>query len=398
MIPAVLACFGCTRPQSAPSSPAEPAVDARKPTRHVIASSLKLREEPSAKARVRGRLSINTPLELVGTSGDFAEVLTRNGKRGFVAKAYLDTHPVTKAAALERAKGDETLSWLQRAAAVAPYDAEVLRKLADAYLEAGRGKSAAMVGRILERLQTRFWAIPEGDSITVQWRIQYPEGDFRSREVPKSLWPREGLDPKTPFWVLPSHGPAVAARATRAEWSVVNECGASAGFVVTLELESALAKGARPFLAAVGARPEGWGDAGPPTGEPEMASKAKKAALELAKSHSDYAPIEDPSFPQVSALSIGEHRYWTRVVIPTQEGPDAIFQPYLAFDIEVADGKASFMAPPEAYDGPYPTPVALRDVDGDGRPDRALRDGCWARVLDERGEQIAASEYACCGC
>jgi hypothetical protein len=182
----------------------------------VQASSLKLRAGPSASAKVVGTLTINSPVEVLTTTGEFAQVRVSNGSEGWVSTSFLAPERLTLAAAQSHAvaEPDAALSWLQRAAAIAPQDRQVLQALAAAYRAAGQSAAAAHVDAQLTWPHQVFLVARShrwrtiGDGIVVQWSMSaapWTDHMLTTAERAQRGIPDEG------WWVLPDVGEPVPA-------------------------------------------------------------------------------------------------------------------------------------------------------------------------------------------
>jgi hypothetical protein len=175
-----------------------------------MASSLSLRAEPNAKAEVVQRLTINTQVLLLSKSdagqffeeGDemsvwladggrtakgwtavvFLEELEQSWTVGWVASRYLGLAPLTATTCETRATeaktgGDfkESLSWWQRAIALAPDSVTALRGLALAYRAVGDERSAKPVEARLAKIELTGTSA-DVESITMM--CLSPEGSF----------------------------------------------------------------------------------------------------------------------------------------------------------------------------------------------------------------------------
>lgn len=381
------------KPGGAASTPSKDAV------RYVVASTLKLRGAPQAGARVLGRLAINSPLIAGSSSGNFTAVEVANGKQGWVASAYLEAEPVTKAAALERAKSPDPalrLSWLQRAAAVAPFDLGVLEALEAAYEAAGKKSGAVSVARLRARLAVGLRPIRHADrpALHVEWEILSTGGARPPREIPKEKWQAYGVPPDARFWILTERGPAVPARVEAVNGRLLNECGGVYGILLRLDPETPLPEGALPILTAFGPEaPAGWIEDWTPPSVPADAAVRAESLVAAAAKDAQAGPL------RASVVTDGQGGALVRVIgdLPSKE--TEIFQPVLAWDLQVpAQGAARLLRPAQRYNGFFDTWLAARDVDGDGRVDVLADDRCSTTVYDPEGERLARTFERCCGC
>jgi hypothetical protein len=120
------------KPESDPVPTASAAQGAQ---RYVLASRLNLRDAPGG--RKVGRLSINSPVEVLEERGPDVSVRTKNEAEGWVPAQFLGDKPVTLPDAIAAAQSAETaeerLSWAQRAAAIDARHRQALEVLAGAY-------------------------------------------------------------------------------------------------------------------------------------------------------------------------------------------------------------------------------------------------------------------------
>lgn len=154
----LLACTG--QEVVVPEVPAP--VEAPRADEHVFvhASLLRLRPEPRSDTATSSALAINTRLRVRGREGDWVAVTTPDGREGFVHGDYVGAERLTVDRAREEAgKADDPakrLGWWQRAAALAPGDADVLNGLAEAYRAVGKTAEADAVGRVVAETATGF--------------------------------------------------------------------------------------------------------------------------------------------------------------------------------------------------------------------------------------------------
>lgn len=415
--------------EPAKAAPAAPAAAPKAPDKlYVTASTLRLRRGPSPKARTRGRLAINSPLTPLETKGDFTKVRVENGRTGWVGSAFLAPKPITKDAALSAAEAAEDskdrLSWLQRAAAVAAKDTTVLQRLRAAYEADGNTKGAESVGRLIDRLEQRIKPNRhiEDKPARIEWQMIEPDRERPHGPVAKAEWPSFGLDAEATYWVLPSFGPAVKGRVTKAAIDTVNECGGTSALVVTVETDTDLGE-ALAVAVAVGERPKGWDEDAPPPeydqrilGQAEETAKAlvnkrRKPFLAKDQKRATKAPNdEEAEFYRSEGLEarlgvqemfvLGDDQSVEVVVAEAIAADyDAILQPYRVWTVIVdAQGKPTLKGKPERIDGFLPRPMARRDIDGDGSPDTVVDNGCSTSIRSVDGEILYDTGFTCCGC
>ncbi len=390
-ISALSFAVGC--PKDEPAAPKEVEyVKLAAPTpreQFVQASTLKLRAEPRKDGLLKGRLRINYPVEMQEERNGFALVALKNGSTGWVGRAFLGPEPVTKTSALAKAKAaasaKEKLTWLQRAAAVASSDVDTLKKLAQAYEDGGETKSANVVRRLIGHLDRRWYpVVPRSDGeVWIEWRAF--EQPTKLMEVPKSRWGDYGVTDELELWLLGSHGGAVKARVVKAEIVVRNECGGDEGLDV--RLDAALADGANPLVATLGAPPKSWLEDAPAAGVADLRNELQRRAATKPR---DYGPAVVRTYVR-DGVARGA------IAFVTGEGADPMTSAWTIETFVAGKSGAERVGESKKDTMFLDLPIGERDITGDGAVDRVTTDGC-ATTIHSDGISIATSAFRCCGC
>ncbi len=396
----LLLLWSCSSPEPVPPSAALPgAAPAPVPApemRYVQASVLKLRTESSEGSAIRGRLAINTPLELLRTQGSWALVRVANGVEGWVVASYLEPEPITVESALAEGERTGDVSWFQRAAAI-EQTPRTLTPLLEAYRSARDAPKAEIVARQLAfsqdiLLRALGYSHLDRDPWPIEWRHDTYVGDFVEGELSASELEREGLTPGETWWLLPRSGPAVKGKlvgASREWWS---ECSGDRG--VTVFVEASLES--EPFAATRKEPPATWRLAGPTSTRTEEDAEALVQAWADTQHDSSWlslAPAEGGWRAQV---------VWS---LPPEERaglpPDGIDW----YDIEAMvvqvflpdAGPIQELSRGTELEMLVSVPAAYRDVDGDGDVDSVV-DACATELYDADGTLLRSSADRCCGC
>jgi hypothetical protein len=360
-------------------------------TRYIQASTLKLRAAPSATGKVRGRLAINSPLEVLEEKDGFTRVRVGNGKEGWVGSRFLGEAPVTVEQARERAgktvAPKERLSWLQRAAALEPTSLEVLGELQAAYELNENKRASLMVEKLMKKLKV-VEAASKGTLLAtyrdgLEWRHADDEG-FIEGLVPRAKWAEHGLIPEAELWALPKDGPAARVEPTALRREVWNECGGDNGLTVDL--------GAPYVLAHLGKPPGSWARAPTPWSDADRATLEARVRKERCKADWDC---------QLYTVANKGHGAYVRV-LNEREIPDDDMYEFSVVDIRATapDGalKKVYGLDTQGYILGEPVPVALRDVVGDDAPEVIFQDDCSSSVRTVEGHALFNGAFRCCGC
>ena len=382
-------------PPSAPVAPPSPAVEAAAPRATVVfaqASVLNLREAAAPNAPLRGKLGINSPLEVLDEAGTFLRVRTGNGREGFVDAQFVGPERLTVEAALQQAQVAqpplESLSWAQRAAALSDADA-VLAVLEDAYRRTGDEPAALRVAEARRWPHRVLLASASGDG---SWDVEWPWGDTRDgvagqAPTPVPLGPllaKRSIAADTPWWALPASGPPVPVRPRDAVHVHTNECAGTYATVVRFDgLE------APPVAVAFGALPEGWSR---PTRTPPVTREAAERALREALAPEEGATVEVALVPL-------EDRWFGRVVATTSPVEDEMPLFHFVDAVIGASGVTVLREEKDwaSYLGPK-MPTASVDVVGDATLEVVWADTCSTLVTDAQGQVLRESASRCCGC
>jgi hypothetical protein len=388
---------GCKESGGADAQEKDPAPEANAKLAQALfvqASTLKLRAEPSPGSKVKGRLAINYPLQVLEKEGDFARVKTRNNKEGWVGHAFLGKARVTKELALNKAgalSGKEKLAWLQRAAAVVPTDVEVLEQLEKSYEEVGNMRASEMVHFLVETLKARYYPIRQDkeDGLWVEWSVFYPPGEVKARDVPESEWGQKGIPANLGFFVLPEKGPAVSGKVKKVRIEAINECAGDAG--ILLQLDAKMPKGQKALVAVHENAPKSWS-------ESVSMKKVENARALLMKVALDVFKGKKESEVDLG-MTTGTDGVRARAFVEAPTADDDIFVQSKGIDLFLGkDGKVKQLGKSIIYNGFTPKPFARRDVDGDGHPDTFMADGCSESIVTDKGVNLIANAFRCCGC
>jgi hypothetical protein len=342
----------------------------------VVASSLKLRADPSESGKVLGKLAINTPVTVKQQSGVFVEVVVPSGKVGWVAAAMLAPDRLTVGGAKQKANAAatpaEALSWWQRAAAVDDENFDVLAALQKAYCAAGDVKQCARVEARIAVLKQRgkMLGVVNGH---IEWvELNEPAGADLTRF---------GLDDKTTAWVLPVRGTAMRVAANKPVETVRNECGGTSGVDVPTSVHDGL-------LAMTDEPPPSWLVA--TTAMPDAKAKAIE---KRARRHCRAIKGEACTVVVATSAGIGAAATVSWQLPAEAEGDDGPRNSetvVLYYDVNDTESEV------EKRSGDW-TIAAVRNVDRDDAPELLL-EGCSRVVLKRNGTEVLSTTNRCCGC
>lgn len=380
----------CTSPAPIPVPVAVPVPVQAPPASnqvYVRASTLNLRSGPSSTASSLGRLTINTPLERLATEGDWIQVRVGNGKEGWVGSKFVDPQVLTVDAAIQQARAaSEPLPWWQRAAAIDPRR-DVLEGLLEAYEAAGKADSAEQIRTQLAWPHTLFliWkdeALP-ANTVRVEWNDAGYEAPT-VRTLPKESWSGLGLDPEATWYVLPSIGKAVPARATQVTVDLLNECSSEWSRNVWLEHEPLL-DGAVPLVASRVAPPASWmQDVRPTTPSAEVEAAVLRAATATLG-------------PEVVLDLAPDGSSWRGTArAPTGRFGELGDTIYTEVRVDWTAGNVT-LGPKEVTAEVHDL-VGIRDVVGSGEALLIHQDFCASVAEDREGAHQRSTGYRCCGC
>ena len=389
----LLALLACTPEPTVEAPPVAPPVVAQPEQqadmRYVMASRLNLRSAPGGAKS--GRLSINTPLELLATEGDQVKVRVNNGKEGWVPASYLTAEPLTLDRALretgEAQNPEERLSWAQRAAALDGRSKEALTSLAEAYRAAGKPALADKVAKQADWPDDLLLAgahQQRDGQLSLEWSWQFDDEGlgYDDTVLTEAQMARQGVNTGDAVWVLPSQGPAVKGEVTGMRHHVFNECGGVYGY--TVQVDAQLPEGETPVAWTLKPPPASWSSPAPPVdvAAVEGAVRAKLPAGDFT-------------------LHIAPYGAGARVVAAQEKGTDEWDMPeFVVVTYDVVDGVASEQSRVDdylSYIG-YSHPIAGRDLDGDGNLDLINGGLCEQTLLDHLGDQRMQTMGLCCGC
>lgn len=353
---------------------------------YVQASTLNLREEPTATGRKLGSLTVNSPLEVLERRDGWLRVRVGNGREGWVADAFTGPEPLTAATAVANAGTGtpaERLSWWQRAA-VLDGSRPTLEGLAAAYEAVGDSTQAA---RIREQLA---WPVAlflpsesftETPALRVEWHASYDLG--RAHVVPRARWAGHGIDPDEVWWVLPASGPAVEARVKAVVVEEINECGGEQARLVELD-----APGLQGRAVAMhrGAPPASWREPAPRP--PVDEATARQSADALARDRARGADVHLSLVPTADAW-VGT-AWWATGEIDELGGDVAAG---IGIRVDGAGARAEAL---EAF--VRHETLAVRDLRGDGTLLQVRSDGCATLALTMEGDVVEETANTCCGC
>jgi hypothetical protein len=412
---AFIIAIGCTEKPTAPPTktvekkpaPAKPVSDLN----YVMASSLKLRKSPNPNAKVIGRLRINYPLKVLAEKDGFAQVQVRNGTQGWVGKEFLDKERLSKEQALKRAKsthGKDRLTWLQRAAALAPTDVEVLQLLKGAYVDDENLRAASIVKILISNLKRTWYPIAvsyfqpayldlpkdqkakkaTSSEIWLEWEQSYVPGPLGP--IPKPDWETHGVKETDRFWVLPSKGPAIEAKPIKIRRVVSNSCGETYGVEIMVDLK--LAEGVLPLVATVGKPPASW--LKPESSETGLSIKR---GIEIAEKHAK----ENRGSAATYQLKVAKYKTGVRAVVAYQLDDSSMpMDANVLMDKLEIDEKGKIVKVDKVRsEDLYPRmPLGYRDITGDGQLDEVSTDQCAVYIQTAEGHKLVESEFRCCGC
>jgi hypothetical protein len=397
----LLLLMSCSSREPASAPPAvTPEVVAPEPEpelRYVQASVLKLRTESSEDSELRGRLAINTPLELLETRASWAKVRVANGVEGWVVASYLAPEPLTVDRALERGQSTGELSWYQRAAAI-EQTPRTLEPLLMKYRTEQDAPRAEIVSRQLAfsqdiLLRPLGYAHLGRDPWPIEWRHDtYIVGEFVEGELEPWELAQEGLTLGETWWLLPPSGPAVEGKLVGASRELWSECSGDRG--VTVFVEAVL--DAEPFAATRKPPPESWMKQGP------SSTRGAEEAQRLVEQHAD--ALHETHWVTVTPVEGGWRGQIVWSLAPEEHDdppPDGIDW----YDIEAVvvqvllpdQGPIQELSRSQQLEMLVSVPAAYRDVDGDGDIDEVL-DGCATELHDADGTLLRSSADRCCGC
>ncbi|MCB9651985.1 MAG: SH3 domain-containing protein [Deltaproteobacteria bacterium] len=361
-------------------------------TLYVQASTLRLRDKPTAKSKTKGRLSINFPLRILREEGEFVEVRALNQSTGWVGKAFLGPTRVTVEGALEQARSAKTpqdrLTWLQRAAALSPSDLEIMTQLRDTYRELKDAKAAAMVDTLVTVLKRRWFPIPQhlDPGVWVEWHeAEWPGAET---QIPKKDWAKYDVTEDLVFWVLPEHGAAVPARVAEVWPDSWNECGGVTG--INLKLDVKLPPGERALVAVLGEPPASWKRPAP---APDKAPIEAAFEAYVAKALAGRGEV----FKSLAVFPGGGYGVAAVYLGPADE--HEIVGKYELHRVELdAAGRINKATKRTEEVLFLQLPVARRDVTGDGNVETIYDDNCSTYVESKDGAPLFSSYMRCCGC
>ena len=389
--------LGCTAAEPPPAvEVAVPSIEVAAPAtpdiRFVRASSLNLRAEPDGDKT--GKLSINSPLEVLKVAEDQAHVRVANGKEGWVPLAFLAESPITVAQALAEiapaSTPEKQLSWAQRAAAIDARDRDAMAALAAAYRATNQHRIARGIDRQLEwpddLLLVGSHRPTEEGFITVEWGdIDGDSWGGRDFGTPLSDPQRaeRGLHRDREVWVLPTRSGAVRGTIQTAQHILVNECGGT--YATTVQIEADLPEGESALAWSLKTPPASWlqpVDEVDDNAEAELRAFLGEAADELAL----HAVIDDAGTFIRTARDTSD---------PQQDMAHWVMRDYrIAPDGTITEAGGDEY---NSYSG-YSYPDAARDIDGDGHIDQFWGGGCGQHIIDHEGELRSRTSTTCCGC
>ncbi len=363
-------------------------------TKFVQASTLKLRAEPRKDAKLRGRLTINSPLVVFDEKGHFVKVRAQNGAGGWVGKDFLSSERLTVAAARAHARHSdsptERLMWLQRATAMEPKNLELLAELKGAYTRLGKYKAAQIVSdliRALKRVQGKGRLVAMNGKV-LQWsEILYDDTLRRNEAIEREKWSEFDFA-RAEIWVLPEQGPAKRAaiqRAARGSW---NECAGTQGLSVVVDTEGIIAYDGPPPGSWKATR-KTWGS----TKIDLLTERIKKLHCTSSKT-CDVGVVTQTgygAFVRVNQVTESSVQDTSTIMIRTLDLRIVRDDPNGALKT-VAESST------EAFHSEVPMPTVMRDIVGDEAPEIFLRGNCESEVLNLRGNSLFLSHNMCCGC
>ncbi|MEZ4320544.1 MAG: SH3 domain-containing protein [Myxococcota bacterium] len=366
-----------------PVAPGKPA--------YVRASSLNLRAKPVPTGEKLGTLTVNSPLDVTELTDGWAQVAVRNGKTGWVSAEFLASAPLTAEEARSNAASAATpadaLSWWQRAAALDP-SVEVLEGLAAAYEAAGKSDQAERV-RAQLRWPARMLFVHQDshdDSASDKpraraiWKVGYELG--RHGPISRDRWEAYGLLADEEWWLLPAEGPAIRTKVVGFGIDTFNECAGDDWLAVELEMPA----GFEPVLAHRGAPPASWAEPGPKPSLSRADAEAQLRALAAKHGKPDILTLVADGDAWVASAHWETGEYG-ELGSPLLRGLKTRIGSGAAPEVELLDLHS------------YVDPLrAIRDISGDGVPDHVYAEYCESWVDDAKGETLARTAYACCGC
>ena len=252
--------LACNTPSPAPA-PVEAVVEvtpqADDGVRYVMASTLNLRDEAGAK---KGRLAVNTQLQVLKEEGERSQVRVANGSEGWVATESLGEQPLQPAelVALAQASQDPELrlASLQRAAAIDPSRA-TLKALEAEYTSQGDTRRAGIVALQLawpEHLKPAVTSYNK-DTLQIEFPLSWEEPGSHEQRMARTK-KRIPIAVGDPVWVLPAYGVAVQGKVASLAWENRNECSGESAWVA--EIDARLPEGERALMVSLKPPPESW--------------------------------------------------------------------------------------------------------------------------------------------
>ena len=345
-------------------------------TQWVQGSTLLVRAEAAADARVVARLPLNAEVTVLGAEGEFSRVRLRTGREGWVATRMLGPAPLTRAEAVAMARAATTLearrTWWQRAAALAPEDVSVREALAAVSSAAGGTAAAERRRAAIEVQRLRLFPVID------------PTGEVRIEREPVTTGATPGVcegsapdaGPTPRYWVLPAHGAAIEAPVARLCVQLWNECGGETGREATLDAR--LAPGDVALVATDETPPPQW-QLEQPAGPLDAATVAFHRARRHPRARWAFGSMRGGAVAAFATPVVGRELSSWKVEFLTWNGARVTSR------FEVATLQA-------------PTFLFARDVLGDAAPELIWSDGCSTRVTSLRGQILRETVVRCCGC
>lgn len=388
-----LSCSGSDPEPVAPPPPAPVQEPDPAEIRYVQASVLKLRDQADATSGLKGRLPINTQLEILERADGFAHVKLANGVDGWVSEAFIGAERLTVEECLAKLPAEvwsatpqeleAALPWAQRAAAIEASH-RTLEPLRDLYKAQGDERRAGIVDVQLAFPESiKVAARPWEERVVVEYR-EVRSGPWKEGDLSPAELRDEGITLGETWWVLPAQGPAVQGAVQSAVYTVFNECGGSWGIELNLDVSVDT-----PIAVTRGEPPASWHTAGPaPEGTEEQAVARATAYIQQefgTDAHVMAAPA--PNGWRVQA-------FW---LDPESESVDWYDEESLQVHLLVNGDRVTVLRKESLYTTSISTPYAFRDVDGDGDVDGAYGN-CPMQLVDADGSVLTQGDNRCCGC
>lgn len=394
------ACSGSAR--KAPPEPAavegtREAVSSRQPgllegheLRFVKETRINLTDAPGGDTL--GRLTINSPLGVIRTSGDAVKVRVGNGKEGWVDGFSIASTPLTVAVALKSAEAaataDERLAWAQRASAIDPHHRGALRALANAYRETDLLAVAKRVEKKLTypadiRVAGAGSRRSDG-TLGLEWGQVEWTTPPKVRGLSANEMSALGVQRGQALWVLPTRGAAVRATVTGMRLELFNRCAGTYGH--TLLVDAPIADDAVPIAYTFSTPPSAWRDAEP------------QRDLETAIASVGGGAEPGPAGPWYEAVATGDG---VRVEVTHQQGVDERGSRSLEtvrWEVDHRGGVRQVDAWKHSSFADWTHNLVGRDVSGDGRIELVTGGSCSMSIDDDQGVSQAQASPRCCGC